>query len=144
MYGELFDLYAYDIINYVVLYIETKTPNSINISEDEISKFERRLRDTGTCEFGIITNGHKFIVYRCFVLDGKAQIERLNSLDMDILRNEMLTGLSDTSARVISDVFSNFKYSLYLGDLKSPFFLNMVKQHPIVTTSTLCKYLADI
>ncbi|MCJ7634773.1 hypothetical protein MUP77_20575 [Candidatus Bathyarchaeota archaeon] len=31
IYGEMLDLYAYDIINYLVLYIETKTPTVQNL-----------------------------------------------------------------------------------------------------------------
>jgi hypothetical protein len=36
IYGELLDLYAYDIINYLVLYVETKTPSTINLVDSEV------------------------------------------------------------------------------------------------------------
>jgi hypothetical protein len=120
--GELLDLYAFDIINYLVLYIETKTPNTLSIAENETAKFERRLQSVGTCEYGIITNGHKFIVYRCYIVNGTTKVEKQYSLDLDSLRAEIKKeGLTDASVKLISDVFENFRYSRYLGELKEPF-----------------------
>jgi len=122
IYGEMLDLYAYDIINYLVLYIETKTPNTINIAEEEISKFERKLQSIGTCEYGIITNGHKFVVYRCYLERGISKVAQQFSLNLDDLRTEMKKqGLSDPSVKLISDVFNQFRYSRYLGNLEKPF-----------------------
>ena len=130
IYGEMLDLYAYDIMNYLVLYIETKSPDTVNIPEIEIEKFRKRLQGLGTCEYGAITNGHKFIVYRCY-LEGDTKQEFF--LDLDKLRIEMKRDrLSNASVKLVSHVFSLFRYSQYLCNLEGPFAQDYGKITPTI------------
>ena len=133
IYGEMLDLYAYDIINYLVLYIETKTPNNISLQENEVAKFELKLQRLGTCDYGIITNGHKFVVYRCYLESGTPKTEQQFSLDLDDLRAEMKKdGLSNASVKLVSEAFNYFKYSQYLSNLEEPFSSDYGKVTPTI------------
>jgi len=133
LYGEMLDLYAYDIINYLVLYIETKTPNTVDIPDKEVKKFQRRLQSLGTCEYGVITNGHKFAVYRYYLKGRIPKTEQQFLLDLDSLRAEMKRdGLSDASTKLVSKVFNHFKYSRYLINLEEPFASNYGKTTPTI------------
>lgn len=120
--GELYDLYAYDVVNSLVLYIETKTPNSVNIPRDELEHFETKLMKLGTCEYGAITNGHRFLFYRCYIKHGMVIAERLAEFDIDSLIKEVNgAGLSGSVAREIQTSFESLGARRYLGELEEPF-----------------------
>ena len=120
--GELFDLYAYDVVNSLVLYIETKTPNSVTIPRDELEHFEEKLVRLGTCEYGAITNGHRFLFYRCFIKEGAVVAERQAEFDLDDLVNQVGGNkLPESSTKAIQVTFEYLTAGKYLGELEKPF-----------------------
>lgn len=114
--GEFLDLMGFDSINYLVVYVETKTPKNQSISEREISKFERKLREQGTCEAGMITNGHRIIGYKCSTGTLGVEVTRTSELDLDELATQAASGeitVEDRNRLIL--VFDPLRAERYVG-----------------------------
>jgi len=83
LYGELYDIYGRDLLGYVVVYIETKTPRRPRLSNQEISEFEDKLKRLGTCECGMITNGHQLVSYSVSFGQSATVVTRICEINLD-------------------------------------------------------------
>src|SRR5438445_5937131 len=90
--GELLDLMGFDSINYLVVYVETKTPKNKRLSKNDVSNFERKLRVQGTCEAGMITNGHRIISYKCSTGTLGVEVAKMSEVDLDELASQASSG----------------------------------------------------
>ncbi len=120
--GEVYDLYAYDLLGYEAVYIETKTPKFKALKESDSGEFKKKLKRLGTAEYGAITNGHVFVTYCCRLIEGKVITEQIVSLDLDKALKEHSSGeLSHETLAKVNKAFSPFAVTEYLRTDKRPY-----------------------
>jgi len=119
LYGELYDIYGHDLLGYVVVYVETKTPRRSRLTAEEVLDFEARMKRLGTCEYGMITNGHQLISYEVSLVRSKIVVQRICEVDLDQVVEQVRNGdLSIENRDKLEQAFEQLRPEKYLK--KSP------------------------
>ncbi len=113
--GELYDLYGLDALNDMVLYVETKSPARKSIPKSEIRRFEEKLQEVGTCENGVLTDGHRLVRYETQLSPVGVSVHQVVQVDLDGITREVATkGLSKASEATLKTAINPLRADKYL------------------------------
>src|SRR3989304_1700615 len=113
--AELYDLYGLDLLNDVVLYIETKTPRRKTVPKGEVESCESKLTGLGTGEVGAITDGHTFVLYDSKLTPTGVKAVRVAEIDLSQVIRESRSGrLSKKTAANIEQTFEPLRAERFL------------------------------
>ncbi|HYU55828.1 MAG TPA: N-6 DNA methylase [Candidatus Dormibacteraeota bacterium] len=131
LFGEIYDIYGFDLLNYLVTYVETKTPNLPRLNADAINQFERNLKRLGTCDFGFITNGHQLIGYDCTTGPSGIKVSQNESIDLEDVATQYQSGkINERTIEKLLTIFRPLKASRYLTAGPSSYEVEFGKVHP--------------
>lgn len=114
--GEIYDIYGLDDLNFPVLYVETKSPLIKVLSENDQTRFVEKLVRLGTVEYGALTNGHEWEVYRCTTNEmGKIEVKKFVRFHLKRLANDLrANAVTPSTLEVIKEAFSGLSAVRYL------------------------------
>jgi len=91
-FAEIRDITLYDDEEFPVILVETKSPD-VKITSGDETKLGKRLEELRPVEYGILTNGHKFFLYK-YDPTITVKLREIVSIDMDSITGTVERGFA--------------------------------------------------